>query len=141
MRTETAPAPLAPGHPLMVLLDEYAKAYQFHDETKIDCERGWLGMDILDQAEAELDAAHAALTAELARLVADVERMREAVTGADVLRVTRFEVIDYRRGAPDPGRAFQAHGCSVTLSVQDEGRTLKVFVDDPAARAVEGATP
>jgi hypothetical protein len=37
-------------------------------------------------------------------------------------RVTRFEVID------EHGRAFVRYGVAVELSYQDDGRTLKVFV-------------
>lgn len=44
--------------------------------------------------------------------------------------VTRFEVIDYRIGGE--GRAFVAWPASVELSYQDDGRTLKVFVTNPA---------
>ena len=44
--------------------------------------------------------------------------------------VTRCEVIDHRHGAPSVGRVFVAWGARVSLSYQDAGRTLKVFVDD-----------
>ena len=48
--------------------------------------------------------------------------------------VTRLEVIDHRVPMDDPlniaGRVFGAHNCQITLSLQDNGRTLKVFVDD-----------
>lgn len=46
--------------------------------------------------------------------------------------VTRFEVIDHRHGAPSVGRVFVAWGCRIELSYQDDGRTLKVFVDGNA---------
>jgi hypothetical protein len=36
--------------------------------------------------------------------------------------ITRFEVID------ETGRAYTRYNCHIELSVQDEGRTLKVFV-------------
>lgn len=52
---------------------------------------------------------------------------------SDTMKVTRVELIDHRHqaGAPDQrGRVFVALGCAVTLSYQDDGRTLKVFVDD-----------
>ena len=45
--------------------------------------------------------------------------------------VTRFEVIDHRKDAPEQGRCFVATGVAVELSYQDGGRTLKIFVDDP----------
>jgi hypothetical protein len=40
-------------------------------------------------------------------------------------RVSRFEVID------KDGRAYVRHGVSLELSLQDDGRTLKVFVGAP----------
>ncbi len=39
-------------------------------------------------------------------------------------KVTRFEVID------GTGRAYVKYGVSVALDLQDDGRTLKVFVSD-----------
>lgn len=39
--------------------------------------------------------------------------------------VTRFEVID------KTGRAYTKRGVQVELSLQDEGRTLKVFIYEP----------
>jgi hypothetical protein len=50
--------------------------------------------------------------------------------------VTRFEVINHRApGTPGPrGRVYVEYDCSVELSLQDAGRTLKVFITD-AARA------
>lgn len=36
--------------------------------------------------------------------------------------VTRFEVID------QTGRAYVVYGVDVSMSIQDEGRTLKIFV-------------
>jgi hypothetical protein len=45
--------------------------------------------------------------------------------------VTRLEVIDHRSGPEGGlGRVFGARECAVTVSLQDDGRTLKVFVDD-----------
>lgn len=46
-------------------------------------------------------------------------------TGIDTSKITRFEVIDI-----DIGRVFvvPAGYASLILSVQDEGRTLKVFL-------------
>jgi hypothetical protein len=50
----------------------------------------------------------------------------------DVRKVTRLEIIDHRQGVEVPlVRAFHAMPCRVELSMQDNGRTLKVFVDDP----------
>lgn len=45
--------------------------------------------------------------------------------------LTRLEVIDHR--ANGEGRVFVAWGCRVSLSYQDNGRTLKVFVSRPRA--------
>lgn len=52
-------------------------------------------------------------------------------------RVTRFEVIDHRTGAPPRGRILIADDehMQVTLSRQDDGTTLKVFLD---SRDAEG---
>lgn len=44
--------------------------------------------------------------------------------------VTRFEVIDHRAGASPPGRVLACYDVQVTLARQDDGRTLKVFLDD-----------
>jgi hypothetical protein len=41
-------------------------------------------------------------------------------------RVTRFEVID------ETGRVLTYYGVKVQLSYQDDGRTLKVFVEQRA---------
>jgi hypothetical protein len=49
--------------------------------------------------------------------------------------VTRFEVID------DNGRVLVRNPCSVRLSFQDDGRTLKVFVSDAEIIRPEGPTP
>lgn len=47
-------------------------------------------------------------------------------------KVTRFEVIDLRASLPvgEIGRVFTAWNCNIELSYQDDGRTLKVFVND-----------
>lgn len=42
---------------------------------------------------------------------------------ADTSKVTRFEVID------ENGRAYTKHNSNVELSYQDDGRTLKVFIN------------
>jgi predicted secreted Zn-dependent protease len=42
---------------------------------------------------------------------------------ADISKVTRFEVID------EHGRAYTQKDCKVELSYQDDGRTLKVFIN------------
>tara|TARA_Y100000389_G_scaffold204066_1_gene254806 strand:+ start:456 stop:608 length:153 start_codon:yes stop_codon:yes gene_type:complete len=43
-------------------------------------------------------------------------------------KVTRFEVID------KTGRVIVKHGVSVQLSYQDDGQTLKVFLNDKKLR-------
>lgn len=46
-------------------------------------------------------------------------------------KVTRFEVINHTGWAGEKqGRVLVKHGVSIELSLQDEGRTLKVFVTD-----------
>ena len=46
----------------------------------------------------------------------------------DISKVSRVEVID------DNGRAFVLHNCSAQAYLQDDDRTLKVFVkNDPSA--------
>ena len=49
----------------------------------------------------------------------------------DTSNVTRFEVIDHTTGGE--GRAYVKHDVSIQLSLQDDARTLKVFVGDPKA--------
>jgi hypothetical protein len=41
----------------------------------------------------------------------------------DTSKVTRFEVID------ESGRVYTKHNCTIELSYQDDGRTLKVFIN------------
>ena len=48
---------------------------------------------------------------------------------AEYEKVTRFEVIDHTTGGR--GRVYTRHDVSIELSYQDDGRTLKVFIDDP----------
>lgn len=60
--------------------------------------------------------------------VAKIEAMMAATP------ITRVEVIEHRSGLSahqGVGRIYVAHPCAVTLRYQDDGRTLKVFVDDP----------
>lgn len=50
----------------------------------------------------------------------------------DTSKVTRFELIDHRLPlgvtGVQTGRIVGMHGCKVELSLQDDGKTLKVFV-------------
>jgi hypothetical protein len=51
---------------------------------------------------------------------------------ADLLGVTRFELIDHTKPAEEGGgRAFVLYGDGLRINVvlQDEGRTMKVFID------------
>lgn len=54
----------------------------------------------------------------------------------DCSHVTRFEVVDHSGAAsrvtydPEHPRSVVAYGVDVELSVQDDGRTLKVFLRD-----------
>ena len=48
---------------------------------------------------------------------------QQAMEMADNSKVTRFEVIDLN------GRAYTYYNCKVELSYQDDGRTLKVFIN------------
>ena len=43
--------------------------------------------------------------------------------------VTRFEVIDH--SSKKRGRYVVEYGVKVEASIQDEGRTLKIFLTDP----------
>lgn len=56
--------------------------------------------------------------------LAHIERFARA---CDVTQVTRLTVVD------SGGRAYERWDVAVRLSFQDDGRTLKVFVDDGAA--------
>lgn len=51
----------------------------------------------------------------------------------DVSKVTRVELIDHRlpfgETGVKSGRVYSAHNCKITLSYQDNNRTLKVFID------------
>lgn len=50
----------------------------------------------------------------------------------DTSKVTRFEVINNRteNDESDRGRVMVEHNLSLELSLQDDGRTLKVFLND-----------
>lgn len=44
-------------------------------------------------------------------------------------RINRVELIDHRSSSDKPGRVFTSMDVdNLTLSIQDEGRTLKVFI-------------
>jgi len=55
-----------------------------------------------------------------------------SATGAPIA-VTRVEVIDHRTDAPEPGRHLVVYGdMTLTVALQDAGRTAKLFLDDRA---------
>lgn len=56
----------------------------------------------------------------------------------DLSKVTRFEVIDHREGAQPFGRVFSAWDASGEMSLQDNGRTLKLFLSGVASRRPDG---
>ena len=60
----------------------------------------------------------------------------------DVANVTRFEVVDWRgtKSAGVDTRVLTAHGVRVELSLQDDGRTLKVFLRDRGDEASQEDT-
>ena len=56
-------------------------------------------------------------------------RLRSGLAGANPYdAVTRFEMVDHREGGG--GRFYVANPASIEISLQDRGRTLKVFVKD-----------
>ena len=46
----------------------------------------------------------------------------------DLKKVTRFEVIDYT--LEDNNRIYSKHWIKVEPSIQDDGRTLKIFITE-----------
>lgn len=77
-----------------------------------------------DQWMKRAEAAETALT-EAQATIAELESKHK--------RVTRFEVIDHRLPVGEigrqTGRVFHARRCHIELSYQDDGQTLKVFID------------
>ena len=70
---------------------------------------------------------------ELEELRQEVKQLRENIaaitfTSVDTSQVTRFELIDHT--ARNSLRAVVRYDCSVELSYQDNGKTLKVFLKD-----------
>jgi hypothetical protein len=60
----------------------------------------------------------------------DQAAMEGFVLLPDVTEVTRFEVIDHRRESSPAGRVIVAYDVQVEFSLQDQERTLKVFLSD-----------
>lgn len=72
-------------------------------------------------------------------LVITLEKLRkeaiEKINNGLLNDVTRFETIDWTDSVKiidgvSQGRAFVKYNCKVELQLQDDGRTLKVFVRD-----------
>lgn len=55
--------------------------------------------------------------------------MRSQLVSFDLGRISRIEVID------ENGRAYVRRGLAAALSIQDDGRTLKLFVEPVTAPA------
>ena len=55
-------------------------------------------------------------------------------------KVTRIEVIDHRQSAKPIGRVFTSRSCRVEMFLQDDERTLKVFVDSPLPSPPQAAS-
>ena len=53
----------------------------------------------------------------------------------NVKKLTRITVIDHRSGIKSRGRVYEVWDCKLTLDVQDEGRTLKIFINDIESKA------
>ena len=49
----------------------------------------------------------------------------------DIEKVTRVELIDHRNGSSTFSRPFVAWDVSASVSIQDQGRTMKVLVSSP----------
>jgi hypothetical protein len=49
---------------------------------------------------------------------------------ANVDNITRITVVDHRAGAQPFGRVFEAWNINLDISIQDGGRTLKLFVTE-----------
>lgn len=62
-------------------------------------------------------------------LLFDRKPETEELIEVDTSKVTRFEVIDHRKNAPDAGRCFIARS-DIKISFQDDNKTLKIFVND-----------
>lgn len=116
---------------------EWAKedewVFGIHGDAACACRRDAPDYDVRRSPDYDRTEHHDTDCKWLALMVQIEAALRES-EGAP--QVTRFEVIDHRHGAPSVGRVFVAWGCSVELSYQDDGRTLKVFVEGQAG---EGA--
>lgn len=65
------------------------------------------------------------ITAHVLRIIAQRDIARQASVGADLTRIDRVEIID--RTGRSFSRRYEVAGASMV--VQDDGRTLKLFVD------------
>lgn len=79
----------------------------------------------------ELDAAYQKAKAEAFDLRLENDALRHGM----VSLVTRLSVIDHRHASigddDDKRLTFEVRDVTVDLSIQDQGRTLKVFFRDP----------
>lgn len=83
---------------------------------------------IADTVEVEVNKAVGELKDKSVDSAARLDHPGHMKDSQDTTKVTRFEVIDHTTGGE--GRAYVKHDVSVELSYQDDGRTLKVFVED-----------
>lgn len=92
------------------------------------------GIEIEDD-EISADAATINQLTELVRKKVDALRHPKVVKSIggvifDIEAVDRFEVIDHRSATGKPGRIIVANGMSISISLQDDERTMKVFLAD-----------
>ena len=58
------------------------------------------------------------------------KKFSKLISMFDISKITRFELIDHREDIANHGRIYAERNVIVDLSLQDNGRTLKVFVKD-----------
>ena len=61
-------------------------------------------------------------------MLCEQAKQMEKEQNTNVQNVTRFEVIDH--SGDKPGRILVKHGVNIELSIQDDGKTLKIFLTD-----------
>jgi hypothetical protein len=118
--------PPAPREPLI----ELAKRWEQHSEGH--AKRSYsAAFSPASAAFTEAARVYEQCATELRMLIADAAPSEIA---RDAARVTRLEVIDHRKNATwnHDGRFLCLWDVAVQLSYQDDGRTLKVFVNDAA---------
>lgn len=120
--TMTTQTPLAADDPLMLAWKAYAATDEYANTKR------WAIHP--EHVEGSLWAAFVAGTR------APVPASASPTEGVPT-RVTRFELIDHRERVGFHRRSFVANTCAIELSYQDGGRTLKVFVNDPAPASAD----